>query len=116
LDYDGDSIDALIGGIKKDIEDFGDEDESESHEDEDGEVEADADEESESEEPAAAPKKVTVKRITIDGKQYLKTADNLLYDPETKEEMGIYDPETNTIKELPDDDEDEVEEDGYSSE
>ena len=25
LDYDGDSIDALIGGIKKDIEDFGDE-------------------------------------------------------------------------------------------
>jgi hypothetical protein len=65
---------------------------------------------------AAAPKKVTVKRITIDGKQYLKTADNLLYDPETKEEMGIYDPETNTIKELPDDDEDEVEEDGYSSE
>jgi hypothetical protein len=65
---------------------------------------------------AAAPKKVTVKRITIDGKQYLKTTDNLLYDPETKEEMGIYDPETNTIKELPDDDEDEVEEDGYSSE
>jgi hypothetical protein len=65
---------------------------------------------------AAAPKKVTVKRITIDGKQYLKTADNLLYDPETKEEMGIYDPETNTIKELPDDDEDEVEEDGYTSE
>jgi uncharacterized protein YihD (DUF1040 family) len=25
LDYDGDSIDALIGGIKKEIEDFGDE-------------------------------------------------------------------------------------------
>lgn len=64
----------------------------------------------------AAPKKVTVKRITIDGKQYLKTAENLLYDPDTKEEMGIYDPETNTIKELPDDSDDEVEEDGYSSE
>jgi hypothetical protein len=30
--------------------------------------------------------------------------------------MGIYDPETNTIKELPDDSDDEVEEDGYSSE
>jgi hypothetical protein len=42
--------------------------------------------------------------------------DNLLYDPETKEEMGIYDPVTNTIKELPDDDEDEVSEDGYDSE
>ena len=62
-----------------------------------------------------APKKVTVKRITIDGKQYLKTADNVLYDPETREEMGIYDAETNTIKELPDDDEDEIEEEGYNS-
>jgi hypothetical protein len=69
------------------------------------------------EEPAAVSKtKVTVKRITIEGKQYLKTAENLLYDPETKEEMGIYDPVTNTIKELPDDDEDEVQEDGYNSE
>jgi hypothetical protein len=64
----------------------------------------------------AAPKKVTVKRITIDGKQYLKTPENLLYDPETKEEMGIYDPDTNTIKELPEDSDEEVEEDGYTSE
>ena len=64
---------------------------------------------------AAAPKKVTVKRITIGGKQYLKTLDNLLYDPETKEEMGIYDPVTNTIKELPEEDDDEIEEDGYDS-
>jgi len=63
---------------------------------------------------AAAPKKVTVKRIVIEGKQYLKTADNLLYDPETKEEMGIYDPVQNTIKQLPDDDEDELSEDGMS--
>ena len=63
---------------------------------------------------AAAPKKVTVKRITIEGKQYLKTADNLLYDPETKEEMGIYDPVLNTIKALPDDSEDELCEDDMS--
>jgi hypothetical protein len=63
---------------------------------------------------APAPKKVTVKRITIEGKQYLKTADNLLYDPETKEEMGIYDPATNTIKSLPDDSEDELSEDDMS--
>jgi len=63
---------------------------------------------------ASAPKKVTVKRITIEGKQYLKTVDNLLYDPETKEEMGIYDPATNTIKQLPDDDEDELSEDEMS--
>jgi hypothetical protein len=69
-----------------------------------------ADEKSE----APAPKKVTVKRITIEGKQYLKTADNLLYNPETKEEMGIYDPVTNTIKDLPDDEEDELSEDDMS--
>ena len=62
-----------------------------------------------------APKKVTVKRITIEGKQYLKTADNLLYDPETKEEMGIYDAATNSIKALPEEDDDEIEEDGYDS-
>ena len=62
----------------------------------------------------SAPKKVTVKRITINGKQYLKTAANLLYDPDTKEEMGIYDPETNTIKELPNDSEDELSEDDMS--
>ena len=65
-------------------------------------------------EAAVPAKKVTVKRITIDGKQYLKTGENLLYDPETKEEMCIYDPVTNTIKALPDDDEDELEEDDMS--
>jgi hypothetical protein len=63
---------------------------------------------------AAPAKKVTVKRITIEGKQYLKTVENLLYDPETKEEMGIYDPILNTIKPLPDDSEDELSEDNMS--
>jgi len=69
------------------------------------------------EEPVApaVSKKVKVLRITIDGKEYLKTADNMLYDPLTKEEMGIYEAETNTIKALPDEDEDEIEEDGYDS-
>jgi len=62
-----------------------------------------------------APKKVTVKRITIEGKQYLKTAENLLYDPETKDEVGIYDEATNSIKALPDEDEDEIGEDGYET-
>jgi hypothetical protein len=62
-----------------------------------------------------APKKVTVKRITIEGKQYLKTAENLLYDPDTKEEVGIYDEATNSIKALPEEDEDEIGEDGYES-
>jgi len=44
----------------------------------------------------------------------LKTVENLLYDPETKEEMGIYDPVLNTIKPLPNDDEDELSEDDMS--
>ena len=66
-------------------------------------------------EAPAVSKKVTVKRITINGKEYLKTVDNLLYDPETREEMGTYDAETNTIKALPDDDDDEIEEDGYDT-
>jgi hemolysin activation/secretion protein len=70
----------------------------------------------ESTESPGPAKKVTVKRITIDGKQYLKTAANLLYDPETKEEMGIYDPATNTIKELPNESEDELSEDEYDNE
>lgn len=67
-------------------------------------------------EAPAVPKKVTVKRITINGKEYLKTADNLLYDPDSREEMGIYDAATNSIKELPEEDDDEIEEDGYDSE
>jgi hypothetical protein len=62
--------------------------------------------------PAApAPAKVTVTRIQIGGKQYLKSSANILYDPDTKEELGLYDPETKTIKPLPEDDEEEEEED-----
>ena len=66
-------------------------------------------------EPVAT--KVSVSRITINGKEYLKTSANLLYNPATKEEVGIYDPETQTIKDLPDDEDDDEEmtEDGYES-
>ena len=58
-------------------------------------------------EPVAT--KVTVSRILIEGKMYLKTSNNVLYNLE-KEEIGTYDPETKTIKPLPDEDEDEEEE------
>ena len=61
------------------------------------------------------PKKVTVTRITIEGVEYLKTAENLLYNPQTKEEMGIYDPETKTIKPLPEESDDELDEEDYES-
>ena len=62
-----------------------------------------------------APAKVSVSRITIGGKEYLKSAANILYDPVTKEEMGLYDPISKTMKELPEEDEEEEEEE-YESE
>ena len=58
--------------------------------------------------------KVSVSKIQICGKMYLKSSVNILYDPDTKEEVGLYDPETKTIKDLPDDD-DEEEEDSYDT-
>lgn len=63
---------------------------------------------------APAPAKVSVTRIQIGGKAYLKSSTNILYDPATKEEVGLWDPESKTIKELPEDDE-EVEEEDYES-
>lgn len=62
-------------------------------------------------------KKVTVKKITIDGKEYLKSSTNMLYDPKTTDEVGIYNTETGGIDALPEesDDEEEVEDD-YDSE
>lgn len=63
---------------------------------------------------APAPAKVSVTRIQIGGKAYLKSSTNILYDPATKEEVGLWDPETKTIKELPEEDE-EAEEEDYES-
>jgi hypothetical protein len=54
--------------------------------------------------PAPAPAKVSVSRIQIAGKAYLKSSTNILYDPNTKEEVGLWDPESKTIKELPEED------------
>jgi hypothetical protein len=58
---------------------------------------------------------VTVSKIKLEGKTYFKSSTNILYDPETKEELGIWDPVTKTIKDLPDND-DEEEEEEYESE
>ena len=60
-------------------------------------------------------KKVTVKRVNVDGVEYLWSQDtNVIYDMKTKEEVGIYDAVTKTIKELPEDG--EIEEEEYESE
>ena len=55
--------------------------------------------------------KVTVTRMQINGKNYLKSSTNILYNPESKEEVGLWDPETKTIKDLPEEDEEEAESD-----
>lgn len=65
---------------------------------------------------AEAPAKVKVGRIQIAGKQYLKSSNNILYDLNTKEEVGLWDPESKTIKELPDDEEEEVDDDEVEEE
>jgi hypothetical protein len=62
-----------------------------------------------------APVKVSVKRIKIGEHEYLKSESNILYNPETKEEVGLYDAEYNSINPLPDDDEEELEEDNYDN-
>jgi hypothetical protein len=64
--------------------------------------------------PVEEKTKTTVTRIQISGKQYLKSSANILYDPDTKEEVGLWNPITKKIEELPEDeDEEEEEEDEY---
>jgi hypothetical protein len=66
-------------------------------------------------EPVPVQNTVKVNRIQISGKSYLKTSNNLLYNPDTKEEVGIWDPETKTIKPLPEDEDEEEQEEEYDS-
>ena len=57
--------------------------------------------------------KVKVAKIQIAGKLYYKTVHNILYDPQSEDQhlpIGIYDPETKTIKPLPQEDEEDEEE------
>ena len=56
--------------------------------------------------------KVTVTRFEFEGKQYLRSTENILYDPDSKEEMGIFCEETKSIKALP---EGECEEEEYDN-
>ena len=63
--------------------------------------------------PEEKATKVTVTRITIGDMKYLKSNTNVLYNETTKEEVGLYDADTNTIKPLPEDDDAEMTEDEY---
>jgi len=58
---------------------------------------------------------VSVRAILINGKKYLKSDSNMLYDPESQDAVGIYEPATNSIKALPEESDDELCEDEYES-
>jgi hypothetical protein len=73
------------------------------------EVEKEVEKEVVSAKEEVKPTKVTVTRIQIEGIEYMKSSANILYNPQTKEEVGIWDPETQTIKELPEEEEEEEE-------
>lgn len=47
--------------------------------------------------------KITVKRIFYNGTQYLKSSENVLFSPETKQEVGIWCEESQSVLPLPDD-------------
>jgi len=49
------------------------------------------------------PKKVSVTRVTIDGTEYMKSSENVLYNATTKEAVGVWNPLTKEIDELPED-------------
>jgi hypothetical protein len=54
--------------------------------------------------------KVKVQRIIIKGVEYFKNVNtNMLYDYDTREEIGIWNPETRTIEELSDEEDEEPE-------
>jgi hypothetical protein len=61
------------------------------------------------------PVKVSVKRMTIEGVEYLISAANVLYFLDTREEAGLWNTVTETIDELPEESDNEEVEDDYES-
>ena len=59
---------------------------------------------------AVAPQSVSVSGITIGNVKYMKSKTNILYDPKTKEAVGMWDPVNKVIIPLPEEEEEEVEE------
>jgi hypothetical protein len=59
---------------------------------------------------AAPTKSVGVKHCIIGGQRYLISGNNMVYDVNTKEAKGIYDPVAKQINDFPEDDDDEEEE------
>jgi hypothetical protein len=64
----------------------------------------------ESEEESEEEPQITVKKFEHEGKKYKLSSDNILYDWNNDEPVGVWNPKTKTIDELPSDEEDEDEE------
>jgi hypothetical protein len=72
-------------------------------------------EKEEEEEKKEEVKKVRVSLFEFEGKEYyLDSSSGVLYDPKTKEEIGIYCEKSKSIKELPEDSDSELEEEEYN--
>ena len=63
------------------------------------------------EEDVEEEESIKVKKFELNGVTYLRTADNVLYDIDTQEPVGIYDPETGEIEEVDAVSDDESEDD-----
>jgi len=63
------------------------------------------------EEEEEAPVKIKARKFTHDGVTYIKTPDNMLFDLETKECVGLWNEETEEIEAVEEDSSDEEEDD-----
>jgi hypothetical protein len=62
------------------------------------------------------PEKVKVSEFTLNGKKYLKSTLNQIFDLETHEEIGVYNETTGEIDECEEESDDEMEEEEYDEE
>jgi hypothetical protein len=66
-------------------------------------------------EPEEKVAKITVTGFEFNGIKYFKSKENVVYDPKTREEIGIWNPITETIEELPEESDNEEVESDYES-
>ena len=64
----------------------------------------------EEEEEEEEEEEISVSRFTHCGTTYLRTDENVLYDEETQEPVGIWDQDTETVKQIKQESEEEEEE------
>ena len=96
----------LISEAKKSEKKEEEKEEEEEEKEEEKEEEEKEEEEEDSDEEEAV---ITVKRFEFKGKKYLRTSDNVLYDADTQECVGVFNEKCQEIEECESDDEEEEE-------